>query len=67
MNRILVKLPETEAKALEAKLKKEFDNKYTFSVRPFPSEDNIWVVMVKQPPSQKLLTFTKGAVAILQD
>ena len=39
----------------------------SFSARPLPAETNQWAVMVKQPPSQKLLTFVKGAVAVLNN
>jgi hypothetical protein len=65
MNRILTMLPEQDAKTLAATLKQEFSGRYDFSARPMPAETNQWAVMVKQPPSQKLLTFVKGAVAIL--
>lgn len=65
MNRILAMLPEQDAKMLADTLKQEFSGRYDFSVRPLPAETNQWAVMVKQPPSQKLLTFVNGAVAIL--
>lgn len=65
MNRILAMLPEQDAKTLAGTLKQEFSERYDFSARPLPAETNQWAVMVKQPPSQKLLTFVKGAVAIL--
>lgn len=67
MNRILTMLPEQDAKMLAETLKQEFSGRYDFSARPLPAEMEQWAVMVKQPPSQKLLTFVKGAVAVLNN
>lgn len=67
MNRILAMLPEQDAKTLAGTLKQEFSERYDFSARPLPAETNQWAVMVKQPPSQTLLTFVKGAVAVLNN
>ena len=66
MNRILMALPRPEAEMMSELLTERFI-RYTFSARALPTEDNPdrWGVLVKQPPSQRLLTFAEGAESAL--
>ena len=67
MKRTLTLLHEQDAKMLADTIQPELSGRNDFSARPMPAETEQWAVMVKQPPSQKLLTFVKGAVAVLNN